>query len=902
MASGAFNGGGSVGGSYLRLEWQSYANQAGNYSDVHAQLYLVLQGGTSIVATEVGDINIDGQAFGFSRGTTSRGPNGTYHLHSASRRIYHNGDGSKHIQLGGYFRSGWTTFGTINVGMYGAWLDQINRYININSWSLGNMTVGSINVSLNTSGTADLVDYQVNDGAWTRGYTGNFTSNTFTIPNLLPATTYSVRIRVRNANGGLYTTSGLKSATTSAVTITSASLTGISDTSLSLVLSASHQADRFEYRVNGGSWNVISGDFTSNASTVISGLTSNTSYTVDVRARHKTSQTYTPIVTRTATTANPTALQPTQLSPANGEARGTLEPTLSWQYNATSADAQSAYQILVYPEASTTAIWDSGKVGSSNTSAIIPASAGLAFNQNYQWKVRTWSSSDVVGPYSELVLFKTSQPPVVVITDPTDLEVINTDAPTLAWTYTDPEGTPQTSFTITIKEINTTGETEGATVLTQTVSNSDATSYTIQTGNLSNNSLYIVRVSATDSDGIVGLSDWNEFEVSFIAPAEPNIDVEVSEDKLFTRITVGDNTPANDAFDTDRFRIYKREVGQTDWSYIGQVIANRNYIDSFESVDGWANTGVGQAVALNAMSKQGESSLELATSGAGTATFTKATAGVGSIASYDKIRVWVFTADASDVTSITFRFGTDASNYYSFVVNSAQLADGRWTSIETDFNSLSITGSPTFGNIDWTQMVVVASATIAPNELLVDSWNLALIQSDTFVYDYVLANNARYEYAATAVNDRENLESDKALDDEIITIIYNDLQNAFLVPIGNETNSITGHMDGGVAPSWQTTTATEYYHPVGARNPVVYTLPHQQTRSGQAEIRFYDSEFGGEGLDGVKQLVEIMNNKPILFRTWWGDNIYISIDGRISPQRKPGIGWYAIFNYTEIGE
>jgi hypothetical protein len=780
-------------------------------------------------------------------------------------------------------------------------MPHINRYAAITAWDLNTVTEKSMNVSVYTDRTADLFDYQVNDGEWVRGYTGGFTGASVTIPNLLPNTTYNIRVRVRNASGGLYTTSGLKAATTNPVTITSYTLSGLTDTSISMNVKTSHVADRLEYMVdNSGTWILVPGDFTNKTAT-INMLTSNTTYSVQVRARHKDSQTYTPTQTKTASTSFPTPLQPTNLNPSAGKAVGVLNPALRWTFTSTSPDTQGAYQVLLYPESSTTAIWDSGKVASGNNAATVPLSVGLTFNANYQWKVRTWSANDIVGPYSSLGLFKTSNAPTATITAPTALQVFNTDAPVITWTYADPESTAQTGFGVTVKRIATTGATDGDIVHTATIANSADTSYLVPTGILDNGARYIVQVTVTDSDGISGVSSWREFSISFIAPPNPNIDAEVSEDKLFARISVTPNMPANDSFDSDVIRIFKRIYGETDWSYVGEVSSIRTYLDPFENSTDWTPSGTGATVGFEALSKQGTGSLSLRKSSSGTATYTNSIP-VGSIIGYDKIRVWIYTKDDANITSIKFKFGTDASNYFSFTVPKAQLADLRWTSIEVDYNALTITGSPSFGNIAWKQIEMITTGAIVAGDVLVDSWNLATTGDSQFIYDYALANNTIYEYAASAYNSREGLESGKTVFEDTISVVYSDLLNTYLIPIGAETGAIATFMDGKTVPAWKTSTDTEYYKPIGARTPVVYSLGNQKYKSGTIQVRFFDELFNGKGLTGVKNLEAIMNNKPLLLRTWWGENYYISIDGELAVERSPGIGWFVTFNFTEIGE
>lgn len=897
--SGAHNSGGSVGGSYIRISWSASQDWGANTSTINATLQLILQGGTSIVATESGDINIDGVSYGYSRGSTSRGPNGTHTLHTASRVLGHNADGTRSFSIGGSFNSGWSSFGSLGTGMGGYALDTIPRYANINSWSVGSPTEQRLTVSVQTDRAVDIIDYQVNGGAWTRGYTGSTANTSFNIGGLLPATTYSVKVRVRNQASGLYTESGVKSATTTAVTITSFTLPTITDTTMNLAVSASHVMDLLQYKeASSSTWiDGFVGDFSSKTITV-PGLTPNQSYTWQVRARHKDTGAYTPTVSATGTTQFPQPLQPSNLSPASGAGVGTLTPLLDWQYNSSSPDSQTAYQVLIKRQSDGVTVYDSGKVASTNTQMTVPGST-LLWNVNYSWQVRTWSGTDIQGPYSDLVLFKTSQPPTVTITVPTAGAVVISDSPTINWTYSDPESTAQTSFRVVVKEIQNTGETDGETIFNRLESNSAATTYTLPINTLTNGKRYIVQVTATDTDGVSGTSAIREFTVAFISPAQPDISVDLSEDILFAQINVNSNTPANDSYDAEFMRVYRRQQGSNDWKFIGQLEAFAQFIDTYDDNTGWSFTAPATGMDISPVSRQGTYSLSLIKSGTGTAVYAKTIPSV-SILGYEKIRLWVYTANVTGITALTVKLGTNSSNYFSFSIPVAQLAADRWTSVEVAVNALSVTGSPTLGNITYERLELTGSSAKTTGQVLVDGLRLVPVDEGIFLYDYELQNGVTYEYAATAYNASESLESEKTISSPV-AIEYPDLLNTYLVPVENKTGGLVGFMDAKSTPNWSAVTQTAYHEPVGAQYPTVYSLGRQRYRKGQAQIRFFDSKFGGNGLTAVHRFEEIMNEKPIMLRTWWGDIFYVSIDGQLNVQRLKGVGWTVDFNFTEIG-
>lgn len=901
-SSGAFTGNaltvGGRGGNYYYTNWQVAGQDiGGNYSVINWQTYMRFNGADAQLDNGRTDSNVGnlwyngGRIYNYAGNFSVR----DIGLASSSFGIGHDGAGNQTLSMSG----GLDVYQTGRTQGSGAWaLPTIPRYANINSWGLNTVTDTSINVTVFTDKTCDAIDYDINGSGWIRGYNGGFTGASFTIGGLQPGTTYSIKVRVHAADSGLWTDSGLQSTTTQAFVVSTLTVPSTTDTTADLRAVVNYTADLLQYRIQGSStWIDVAGDFTTKQITA-SGLTANLDYTFEVRARHKASGAYSAIKTVVAHTGFPQPLQPTNLAPAGGKGIGTLTPTLTWQYNATSPDVPTAYQILIKKQSDGTTVYDSGKTLSGLSTKTVPGST-LAWNTNYLWQVRTWSGTDIAGAYSTQVLFKTSQAPVVTVTAPTAQQTVTTDAPIISWTYADPEGTPETAYSITVERITAYGQTSGEVIYQTSVANSNATTYLLPAGTLQNGNKYLITVAATDSDGVVGTSTKREFQVVYVSPPAPNISTELSENLLFNRINVSTNKPADDAFDTDYLRIYRRKYGETAWNYLDQVRVNTNYVDAMDDNTGWSTSGVASALQTNTILRQGTGSLAFPTSAAGTAQWSKA-ATIGSLVDYNKIRVWVFTTDKTKITSVTFKLGTDASNYFSFQVAGSALANGVWKSIEVDKNALSITGSPTLANIGFKAIQVVGTAAIANGVLLIDSWNLAQTGNQLFVYDYLLANKASYEYSATAFNTSQNLESGRTVASALTVIDYADLTNIYLIPKGSENQAVIAFQDGKALPNWKTNTETQYYNPVGAIKPTVYVMGNQQYRTGSFEVIFWDSQFGGNGITGAKALELIANYKPLTIRTWWGDILNISIDGELNVERIKGLGYRVSFSWTEI--
>jgi hypothetical protein len=155
-------------------------------------------------------------------------------------------------------------------------------------------------------------------------------------------------------------------------------------------------------------------------------------------------------------------------------------------------------------------------------------------------------------------------------------------------------------------------------------------------------------------------------------------------------------------------------------------------------------------------------------------------------------------------------------------------------------------------------------------------------------------------YGVNAYSVEAQVSSNTAETDPITIDFTEPLINTYLVPIGSEAQTIKAFMDGAFAPNWTDNTETKYYQTKGSSKPIAITNELQKYKEGSIQVRFFDSRFNGQGISGADQLAAIKNLKPILLRTWWGKNYYISIDGTIRTTRKAGIGWYCEFSFTEI--
>lgn len=217
MASGQQFSGTGYGNTRIHYDWNSTPNYAGNYSTVNVTLYLDLGGGTSVVATENGNINVAGAVSGYSRGSTSRGPGGTHVLHSYSRTVGHDNNGNATIYIGGSYTSGFGSMGSFSTGQN--WnLDSIPRYADITAFNFNQVTDEKLQWTWSASAHCDYVSWwspQIDGGAHHDIPVSGSSGFSITRANLPSNTQHAIYVAVRRADSGLWREAGPYYATTS---------------------------------------------------------------------------------------------------------------------------------------------------------------------------------------------------------------------------------------------------------------------------------------------------------------------------------------------------------------------------------------------------------------------------------------------------------------------------------------------------------------------------------------------------------------------------------------------------------------------------------------------------------------------------------------------------------------
>ncbi len=726
-------------------------------------------------------------------------------------------------------------------------------------------------------------------GAYNAGLTG-----------LTPSTTYYIRAYAKNTAGTVYGSESsfqtvvpptLTTNDPSAITTTTADMSGevLSDgggivSERGFVYGTTPAPTTADSKWQVGSGIGIFSD-------QITGLTPSATYYIRAYAINEGGTGYGNEKSFTAVETNP--LQPSNLVPSGGNATDDLTPNLSWQYNPGSAnDTQSAYQVIVTRQSDSVQMWDSTKVVSSNQN-VDYAGTALVYDVVYQWEVRTWNQADLDSPYSTTVVFKTSELPVATITYPTDTATIPSNTPTFTWTYSDPESTVQVSSRVRVYAsdnttlLHDTGEVLGTD-----------TSYLMPDGILETNNTYNVSVELQDGDGLYSALVSHEFTVVFLAPAQPTIST-TADNAGIVDVNITINQPPTDGWYADKITLYKsNDGGLENTQFIVDYMLNVALVDDAEDETLWVEFG--DAIAATAgTAKYGTQSVQLATTGTGANSWYKLI-DIQNLVDYDTFQVMINVVDNTAYTSIDFRLETDASNYFEIVVASGDLANGVWNPIHVNLENWTQVGEPNPNDINSIKVVIQnPTGAIAVGDILIDE--IRLLQSLYTFKDYETANGDDLIYGITARSVEAAVSTGLVQSSLTQVRFLENLYNTYLVPLGSEENMLKGWLDGTSGIPINDRTETQYYEPVGAKYPSVFVNANQQFKDGSLELWFFDVQKGGQGKAGVRVFEDIKNIKPILLRTWWGDNYWISVDGVISVNRKPGIGWSAGFSFKEIG-
>ena len=323
-------------GRYIELHWWRTGTWNGTTcgSNIHWELHGRGQASSSWYKAGNFKVVINGQTL-YNSSDRINLYNGTL-VASGDISIEHDNNGSKYFTAS--IEAGIYTYAVNCSASGGWWLDSIPR--NLDSINLTERSHGYnyIQVGWKCSPARDYTQYSLNGGVWTDAgdaVASDGKSGWFNVMNLKESTKYTIKVRLRRADSGLWSESNT-------VTITTASahtsitqfvvnkVTGRSD-QLKITWAAGHACDKGWYSIdNGSTWK----EGLSYPDQIISGLSSATSYKVKIRVRRKDSQQTTDSGTVTQTTYTQTKFTKNNVNHISGYS-GLSQLKVEWATNIT---------------------------------------------------------------------------------------------------------------------------------------------------------------------------------------------------------------------------------------------------------------------------------------------------------------------------------------------------------------------------------------------------------------------------------------------------------------------------------------------------------------------------------------------------------------------------------------
>lgn len=268
------------GAYWVWVEWSATQNIENNTSTVTAITYAGTNSyGWYATSNNGSDVVINGQK-------SEKGDSGDVSANTVKRELHrntvvvsHSADGSKSVVISGrWWMSGTASFDITSSDTFT--LDKIPRYAAITSFYASNITRNSFKLNYATDKAVSEVQYSTNGGTWTAFPSGGIFSGSANA-------TYSMRIRVKASDSGLWT----ESSAISVVLVKTASAntpTLSSNTCIQAVInwSSTQTVTEVQYKIGSGAW-VSAGTFTarSSGSFTITGLTPGQAITIYVRVK-----------------------------------------------------------------------------------------------------------------------------------------------------------------------------------------------------------------------------------------------------------------------------------------------------------------------------------------------------------------------------------------------------------------------------------------------------------------------------------------------------------------------------------------------------------------------------------------------------------------------------------------
>ena len=243
-----------------------------------------------------------------------------------------------------------------------------------------------------------------------------------------------------------------------------------------------------------------------------------------------------------------------------------------------SYDKITAYQFVLEVASSGVVIYDStktaiaGAYGNSQVNTTVAIAVGYK-NIQLRWRAKVWDNSDTPSAWTGYSLFTPAAEPNITISAPATGSTVLTGAPTLTWSSVFSLGATQASATAVI-----TTSPGGQVVFSQSVVGAI---FSVTPGSvvLTNTSSYVLTVTVTDSNGIVGVKTSN-FSTSYASPNSIAYEIDPSgiNDSGFVNVSWLSATP-DGTFSS--WKVYRRLFGSSSWELLASIsnVNTREYRD-----------------------------------------------------------------------------------------------------------------------------------------------------------------------------------------------------------------------------------------------------------------------------------------------------------------------------------
>lgn len=265
------------------------------------------------------------------------------------------------------------------------------------------------------------------------------------------------------------------------------------------------------------------------------------------------------------------ALAPTQpvlATRANFDADNAA--TFSWTFtDPNPGDTQSAYQLEIV-EVGVGTVFDSTKTTSTVASRVL-AGGTLTNGEDFQWRVRTWDSADLVGPYSSYATFSTANAGTVTVVDPAadNPAGVNTSFYLIGWSVS---GATQNDYRVRVEE-----STSGTLLVDTGWVTSAATTYLVE--DMLSDVEYEIQVTVRSS-GVESSTGTRLLTPSFAIPVQPTITVTAEAGEAYILVEVVNPPPSGSTPQVTHNDIMRRVTGSGDpLVKVGQTTENGSYRD-----------------------------------------------------------------------------------------------------------------------------------------------------------------------------------------------------------------------------------------------------------------------------------------------------------------------------------